>query len=420
MIFLTATEPNVKLNIYGASFYLNPIRYPEVDTTQIIVMEDPLGKQILESNNDHNIQRISFETSKIDNFPIPLASPHEISPLSKVLILRGGGIGDVLMCTPAIRELRKRLPEGVQLILSTFKNNMPLFVGNPDIDAVIPEPLTLADLLQFDYYLEFKDPDDLISRIHLTDFYLTGMGIDPSKVSEKEPVLAAESLFNPSVANLVKQIGRNHQLKIYLNGIASDKLRDLPPETLELFIRKIPDAFFFLPVQYVRRYPDKTACLELPNCFLLNTQESLSDYITAISSCEIIITTDSSAYHIAAALNKPCITLFGPIDPSLRTTYYPSVQSFKATYQGVTCNAPCGKSMYSEFYGGRTSGQAKCPEAIQKTMEFSPCLYSISFRKLVDSLAKDIGQPPSNQAFDPSHDNLQPILNENLSDHLKS
>lgn len=384
MIFLTAAEPNLFIRVHGTEFSIEPINLPDVNTSDIIAMEGALAKRVL-AGNDHRLHRISFDTEKLPTFPKPFSIDSDFKPSDRVLIIRGGGIGDVLMCTPVFRIIKDHLPPGSQLMLSTFKNNIPLFETNPHLDAVLPQPLTLATLLEADCYLEFSAPASEISRTHMTDFYLKMAGIDPAGVTDKRPEVDIRPMFHEKTANLIDRKSSGFRYRVYLNGIASDKLRDLPPPVLKIFLRQRPDVFFFIPKQYTDRYPKAMHLLDASNIFELDTRETLSGFVTAIDCCHMTITTDSSAYHIAAGLKKPCLTLFGPIDPRFRTRYYPTVISLAARYHGHTCQSPCGKSMISEFYDDGIVGEEKCPEALTNKMDFSPCLASFSEDRLMDA-----------------------------------
>jgi len=388
VIFLTATEPNVYVKVYGADHILSPIKYPEINVSDILVVEGALGRRILERNNG-KLNKIVFDTHLLPGFPLALPPWDQVPADCKIVLIRGGGIGDVLMLTPGLRELRNRIPPSASITLATFKMNAPLFFSNPHIDAVIAQPLTLGDLMRFDYYKEFNDHEDLMSRIPMIDFYLCSMGIDPSEVDDKRPTLVLDNLYHSDISGLVKKIGAAFRASVYLNGLASDRLRDLPLHILKIFPEKFPDTLFIVPKAYFHRYQRIAQELfDVTNVFLLDTNESLSAYITALTCCDVVVTTDSSAYHLAAALDKPCLALFGPISKNLRTNYYPTVFSIESCYSGFTCKSPCGKSMVSEFYSDKKIKKEKCPEASVKKKDFSPCLESFSSDHLLEAFGQ--------------------------------
>lgn len=44
---------------------------------------------------------------------------------------------------------------------------------------------------------------------------------------------------------------------------------------------------------------------------------TLQELGALIESCDVVVTADTGALHIALALNKPVVALFGPTDPKL-------------------------------------------------------------------------------------------------------
>ncbi|MBW1802378.1 MAG: hypothetical protein JRJ85_16820 [Deltaproteobacteria bacterium] len=370
-----------------------PISYPEVDINQILVVEDELGRRILQKNENGKLQRISFEAQRLPGFPRPLLSSPQIQRGARVVIIRGGGIGDVLMSLPAIRELKRHLPDDTHITLSTFRSNVPLFENIPELDAVTAQPMTLARFMEMDYYAEFNDPNSEMSSMHMIDFYIKSIGLDPAKTHDKSISLPIGSLFDQNVAELIKEAGRSFRSTVYLNGLASDMMRDLPPSTLLTFPENLKDHLFIFPKSYSERYGQKVSDITArANVLHLDTIDSLSGYLTALHSCDAVVTTDSSSYHIAAALNKPCLAIFGPISANLRTTYYPGVIALEPNYMGRLCRSPCGKSMFAEFPENKDTDEKRCPEAALMQMDFSPCLASFSREDLIDAfLALQIG-----------------------------
>lgn len=387
MIFLAATKP-CSLKVYDADFYLEPLTYPEINTAHILAMESALANRILKTE-DQKINPIKFEAERLPGFPRPFSDPDQIPAGSRIMVMRGGGIGDVLMCTPVIRELRKRLPSGTHISLATFKSNIPLFEGNPNIDSVTSQPLTLGDLMEVDFYVEFALPDSLMSSLNMTDYYFRCLDIEPEWISaiDKKPCLNADRLMDKELIEYIRKTKPSFKNTIYLNGLSSDLLRDISPEILSIFPENFKESLFLLPRSYYIRHRNIcTKLISYSNIHLLDTEDSLSRYITAIASSDIIITADSSAYHIAAALDKPSLAFFGPIQSDLRTTYYPTVSDLEQEYQGIKCSSPCGKSMLSEFRENPDPEGKVCPEAFLKGTRFSPCLNSFSEEYLIKSL----------------------------------
>jgi ADP-heptose:LPS heptosyltransferase len=99
---------------------------------------------------------------------------------------------------------------------------------------------------------------------------------------------------------------------------------------------------------------------------------SFEDYIAAIANCDAVVSTDSAACHLAEALGKPSLTIFGPIRDDLRLRYYNRAYAIRAEYSGKTCRSPCGLS----------KSDNGCTESRLQRSPYSPCLLSISEERI--------------------------------------
>ena len=80
---------------------------------------------------------------------------------------------------------------------------------------------------------------------------------------------------------------------------------------------------------------DRARCLDLTG------RVSLPGMIEALRCVDLLVTNDTGPMHVAAALGKPVVALFGPTDPA-RTGPYGQVQFALRASQTPAC-APCLK-----------------------------------------------------------------------------
>lgn len=389
----------------GGHYELRPITYPEVDISQILAINDSLARAICAENP---IIPITFAVDKIPGFPRPLEGPpQDLPPGTRLMLVRGGGIGDVIMLTPALLALKRLCGERLRINLSTFANRHPLFEDLPFVDGLLPHPLRLSDFMAAaDYFVEFNDIRQLFNHLNMTDFHLDCLHIDPASIpaAEKAPIISPRMTQAPDVRAAVEQTGPRGALKFLCALEASDAIRTLPGAIVGLLAEAYPQIQFLVatgdaPVQ--------------PNIHRLDTSRDLQAFATAIDACDGLVCADSSAYHIAAALAKPALVFFGPITSSLRTTYYPRVVPLDARYEGETCSAPCGISAIGETppvipiginqvrdlqagtpivtRSGRTFSFAMrqgCPEAQACASAYSPCLAAIPRERILAGFAE--------------------------------
>ena len=76
-------------------------------------------------------------------------------------------------------------------------------------------------------------------------------------------------------------------------------------------------------------------------CLDLTGRVSLPGMIEALRRMDLLVTNDTGPMHVAAALGKPVVALFGPTDP-LRTGPYGQVEFALRAPQPPAC-APCLK-----------------------------------------------------------------------------
>jgi hypothetical protein len=394
MIFLIARRHGV-FHYQGQSYELSPIAYPAVDMDQILVVNNSLARSICEEHST-NIAIARFEVQKIPGFPKPLeCPPHALPPGKKLMLLRGGGIGDLIMLTPALKTLRRMCGDRIRLHLSTFANRHPLFDDLPFIDRLFPHPIRLSEFIQHaDYYVEFSDPKQIFNHINMTDFHLDSLHIDLASIpaSDKRPMISSDLAKSEDMKAHLNEHCPPGRMRVLCSLGGSDRIRDLPPVILDTIAAQYTDILFLV----TGNIPHNNT---LSNITALDTSRGLDAFVTAINECDFVLSTDSSAYHIAAALNKPALTFFGPIASALRSTYYPKLIPVDANYTGETCTSPCGISSITETppeiaiganqvrslqagiaittYAGKTFAfdpHKGCPEANALNTPYSPCL----------------------------------------------
>lgn len=94
------------------------------------------------------------------------------------------------------------------------------------------------------------------------------------------------------------------------------------------------------------------------------------EYMSILSACDAVVSVDTSAIHVCGFLGVPTLTLFGPIDPTLRVCYYQNMQTIWLNDQFECC--PC------------FDWQTECCE---KTPFFRGCMKNITAQMVLDKLS---------------------------------
>ncbi len=405
MKFLAA-KTGCKLSALGEEYILNPITYPKVNIHDILVGE--YGYAYRAVRESAHIQEIQLEADKIPGFPATPTDLASIPPGSKVLVLRVGGLGDMVMLTPVLQYMKERLPADVEWTLATFRYAHGLFEKSGLFSRVVPSPIRLSRLLEYDYVIEFFREEDVqdCKRLHMTDHYFKVIGVDPEGIgpSRKRPFLAPETAASKDIAGLFRKLRQGPWQAVALASLfSSDRSRDIPLPRFRQLLGRFPRVLFVVPYHDRGLLTGRMEDLTEGNLIFLDTGDVLDDYLTAIRLSDVVLSPDSSAYHIAAAYGRPAVALFGSIDPALRVRYYPTVTALRGTYRGEFCTSPCGMSNARWIRLDDRTGQEirrrnlfapekGCPEAIKEQSDYSPCLLAIPpediFRAFEDALAR--------------------------------
>jgi len=372
-----AVNQSVKANIYGQDYCLKPLD-PRIENLEDILVTDDFSASELFKRHRDILRVVNFDSTKLKGFPRIVNKIGDLETGEKILVLRNGSIGDHILFLPALRAFKELFPPDSAIWLSTQKEMHPVFYDDDSIDKLYPMPLRLNTLLKADYLIDFSGKDDQyeFTHLHLTDYFLNYLQIDYKKIKNKNPVMKWDQGRSPIICNLFEDVRRLNPNKslVLLNWKASSPLRDIPPEKLLFLVRRFQDILFV--VSQPKEFAEDTEKIvgkygnNIFDCS--SNMVSFEDYIAAIANCDAVVSTDTATGHLAEALGKPSLTIFGPISDDLRIRYYNKAYAIRAEYSGKTCRSPCGLS----------KSDKGCMESHLLGSPYSPCLLSIPEEKI--------------------------------------
>jgi ADP-heptose:LPS heptosyltransferase len=263
-------------------------------------------------------------------------------PQTRLLVTRAmGGLGDLLMLTPGLHALRRKHPRA-RIHLAVPRRFFPLFEGNEDVELL-------------DIHSEL-DPGGYDRWFNLTDC----------------PAARTESLTAPQV--------RRGRIEIFARALGTRgpalwRMDRRPRYFLTAEDRAYRERFFaahglagesVIGIQLrsdetYRDYPHMPAlvrALARSHVVLLFDSRPIVGYDFAntikvdglglreaaalASGCRALVAPDSSFVHLAAALGRPAVGLFGPTDGAVRTRDYPEVR-FIDVRRDLRC-VPCWRN----------------------------------------------------------------------------
>jgi ADP-heptose:LPS heptosyltransferase len=232
---------------------------------------------------------------------------------------RGGGLGDVLLCTPALRQLKCDQPSKR---IRFFTDYPMLLRGLPYIDEVHP----FADRPKRTLLLRYEEA--MPQNTHFAKLLGRSLGVD---VVDPRPdcIIDAETIIR--YRNSWQALPRPH---IVVQRRAS---RWTPNKDW-------PDSYW---TQLIGSLLDRASIIEIgdttsggrithPNYLDLRGQTSIEDLAAAVAAGDILISPPSGPAHIAAAARTPAVVIIGGYEHPLNGAYPDQVTFFS----DVDC-APC-------------------------------------------------------------------------------
>jgi ADP-heptose:LPS heptosyltransferase len=291
--------------------------------------------------------------------------------MRKILVLRGGALGDFIVTLPALALLRQRWPEAhLELVGNATAAQLALHRGLLNAvhsqhesrwsalfaDAPLPEPLTKY-LAGFDLVVNYwPDPDGDLRRrfpLHPNQVFLHAEAMPtqaPAAAHYCAPLrelgLETETFWyrldenmggalRPDTTRLTAESGHKApptvQAPIALHPGSGSPRKNWPVENWVSLLDGLPPRVSIILGEadraaaqaFAASIPQtgrsKTAPLQLIN-------RPLEDLVAHFAHCRLFLGHDSGISHLAAACGVPCVLLFGPTEPSVWAPPAPSVR----------------------------------------------------------------------------------------------
>lgn len=256
-----------------------------------------------------------------------------------ILVIRYGGIGDIITSLYGIAEFKKKYPtcEIIYMCSDSYADILKCF---PHLISYVANPIENASILKNIHYLAYLE--DLIESNH--NELIHKVFAKPFKTDHLITKETTTKLINLNKANensnnrngigiqyVTSAPNRNYNIERIIELI--NKLIDLYPDK-KIYLLGRPDEFLY--VNYIQARVSKPDVL-IPNGCGFPVYE-LPELVNLISKLELVIAPDSSMVHIAAVCNTPIIGLFGPINPNTRMSIYHNAVAIRYTADCVPCN----------------------------------------------------------------------------------
>ena len=320
----------------------------------------------------------------------------------KILLIRFSSIGDIVLTSPVIRCLKNQLPDA-ELHFITREEYSPMLSSNPYLSKVllletdIPDAAEQLKKEQYDLVIDLHDNfrsrqlclflkvktfrynKQRFKRWMLTTFkinWLNGHAVDRyfSAVKKLNIINDGKGLdhFIPEAEEIpVQQLPFTHLAGFCVIVIGAKHFtKRIPKEKLEELCKKISipiiliggveDAYLGVQLEGVDHYKIYNAC----------GKYSINQSASVIKKAKFVITPDTGMMHIAAALNKRIISIWGGTDKRLGFAPYLAQANNSVIIENTNIGCrPCHKH-----------GRDKCPKGHFK------CMLDLDMEKVIQLL----------------------------------
>ncbi len=320
-----------------------------------------------------------------------------MSAPKKILLIRFSSIGDIVLTTPVVRCLKQQLKAEVHYLVK--ESYASVLHANPYIDRIITikedidEVLPLLRSQKYDWISDLhhnlrsfkvkqalRCPGASFPKLNIEKWLLTNF-----KINRLPDVHIVDRYFETVKELGIKNDGKGldffipKDASVDVQRLSNNKL--IPGKYISMAIgaglatKNLEDAQWLslinslsMPVALLGG-PDDTLrgswlASQSNNCVNLTGSLSLSKSASVIEQCALLISPDTGLMHIAAALHKPIISVWGNTIPEFgMTPYYPSdlrIENRKFEINNLPCR-PCSKI-----------GYAKCPRGHFRCMREQP------------------------------------------------
>ena len=311
----------------------------------------------------------------------------DLSLVKKILVIKLRDIGDNILCTPLIDNLKLHLPKASISVL-TWSYSKPIFENNPHVDQLFSltkeAPYTdvkklLDQLNSFNFDLVMSThsgglASNLLSKIKTkycinnyyrgrnklynlftkeSDYYrssierdldcLRSLGLEPT--STKTEIFLTDSERDWARIELKSQGLSPKKKLVLIHPSAAASIREWPLEKFNQLIQSLTQNKNTQPIvictdaEYVRV---KTLLDDMPNLVIFH-RTTVRQMMAIINECDLVIDNDSSPSHVATAFGIPAIVLFSQAIREIFRPYNPVNDHHFVFYKDVHCRE-CGLS----------------------------------------------------------------------------
>jgi ADP-heptose:LPS heptosyltransferase len=254
--------------------------------------------------------------ARLVRYPKPMSAPWRRNCLD---VGRSGALGDVLLCTPALRELKLKNPTNY---LRFYTNYPTLVRGLPYIDEILAYDERPKNVINLKY------EDAIPPRAHIAKIMGDSLGINVRNV---RPNCVIDRGLVEGFRNSWRSLPRPYIVVQRRAGRWTPN-KDWPEKYWIELIESLSRQASVIEIGN-KTFEQKSV---LKNYMDLRDRTSLEELIAVIAAGDILVGPPSGPSHIAAAANIPSVLIIGGYEHPISASYSGSF----SLYTALAC-APC-------------------------------------------------------------------------------
>jgi heptosyltransferase-2 len=252
-----------------------------------------------------------------------------------ICVIRGEGIGDVLMTTPTIRALYQKFHGNISITYATNPKYLDgallkVLQDNPYIEKVIDrENLNEED---YDAVVNLHCPaiaheKPMAPPVNRIDLFAQHAGVYPLADTSLTYTVTEEEKTEANA--FLNSLGLNPVMQtiIMINLFSSSTTRSLDKQVVLDSLKQLSS--LNMKLLLITHDSDSNTASSFKNIANLHTVKGkdIRELSAILTQINLLLCPDSALLHAAGALNIPTVALFAPTDPRARVNYYPNAKA---------------------------------------------------------------------------------------------